>query len=114
MEAIYQGALVGFTDDLTKDRAGTYPIAAIVVGSAGSIEFAAVGSLGLGDLPTLDPLTEELLRDVPALLRYHIDTVLETRGALDTEAGLKEVAGVLRNTLHVVKILPKRRAEVTA
>jgi hypothetical protein len=113
MQATYQGAILGLTEDLTREGTATYTVAAIVLGTAGPLNFAAVGSLRLDHLPPLDPLTEELLRDLPALLRYQIDSVLDVRQPVDTDAGLRHVAAVLRNSLHVVKILPQRFDDIT-
>lgn len=97
----YYTATISHCLDLTDPDAVSIPVAVVLVGETGEYQTAAMVCL-TPKLLELKGISSEVLRDLPQLIRRHIDRVMTT---LDDGADLKVIAhslhDALRNSLHV-------------
>ncbi len=107
----YQSAVVGLCDDLTNPNASTTPLAVIVIGQCGGSHIGAVAYRETAGLDW-DPMTRDVLGDVPDLLQRHLDTAFKTNPRASLGAILRELYHSLRNSLHVVRIDEEQSVEV--
>lgn len=103
MKLNYQQAVVSLCFDLTNPEAVSTPVAVLLVAKTGRARIAAFASRHLEDSDH-DPLTREILADVPHLLERHLNAAF-SQGA-DLGAVLQKLHEALRNSLHVSEILP--------
>lgn len=112
MKLAFSRALVGFCTDLTEPNAPTLPVAVVFVGDFDGGRVAAVASRSLEGL-ALDPISRAMLKDVPAVLKRHVEQVLDT---LPQDVGGEEILyslhNALRNSLHVTDVLEPRVEEI--
>lgn len=109
MKLRYGYAVVSFCPDLTSPNVGSIPIAGLLVGEAGEHLVAAVAWLKLGEeVFRDDPILGAVMKDVPKLLRDHVDeawqTVRRDRGT--AEDLLFSLQNALRNSIHVSQVAP--------
>ena len=103
----YQRAIVSFCPDLRKPGLQSVPLAILLVGESDDGRFAGVASCLPASLKkSLDPISLEMLQDVPHMLRRHVDETMssieEENAPLDTI--LRKLHQALRNSLHVSSI----------
>jgi hypothetical protein len=103
MKLTYQQAIVSLCLDLTNPEAVSSPVAVLLVARTGRARIAAFASRHLKD-SDYDPITREVLADVPHLLERHLNAAFSQGEDLD--AVLRKLHGALRNSLHVSEILP--------
>lgn len=108
MQLDYQQAVVSFCDDLTDPSARSVPIGVLVVGEVkgGLTNIYIAGVACRTSFPTaIDPLTRDMLKAVPRLLKAHVNESLAgTPPATPLESVLLRLYDGLRNSLHVSKI----------
>jgi hypothetical protein len=113
MKVTHQGATISFCADLTSPTATSIPVAALVVGTTDHMSFAAVAAMVPVAPGGLDPISFDVLSDVPALIKDHVDAVLEM---LPKEAPIESILTTLhrrlRNSLHVAAISNDQTVEV--
>ena len=106
MKLRYRAAVIGFCPDLTDPAASSIPVACLLVGEAeGERLGAAVVVLPTEKQVALDDLSRMMLGDVPALLRRHLEEVMQTLPAdAPLETILYSLHNGLRNSLQVLEI----------
>jgi hypothetical protein len=114
MKLRYRTAIIGFCPDLTNPNAASVPVASLLVGEAERERLgAAVVVLPSDKRLALDELSRMMLGDVPALLRRHLDEVMQ---ALPFDAPLEKILyslhNGLRNSLQVLEISEETVLEV--
>lgn len=107
MKLGYQRALVSYCPDLTSPGAKSVPIAIMLVGEVAGERLAGIAYFLPNSLRMeLDPISREILEDVPTILRRHVDeaasAAADRRAPLDTI--LRKLHHDLRNSLHVSEI----------
>lgn len=103
MKLTYKQAVVSLCLDLTNSEASSTPVAVLLVARTGRARIAAFASRHFKDVEH-DPITREILADVPHLLERHLNSAF-ARGA-DLGSVLQQLHEALRNSLHVSEILP--------
>ena len=116
MKVTYHKAIISFCPDLTSPDALSLPLACLLVGEDGDGKrFAASAVLVPGSSLALDPLSRDLLSDVPHLLKRHVGAVLNH---LPRDAALEQILlslhDALRNSLHVAGIASPSEIDVAA
>jgi len=113
MKVQYQTATISFSPELTRPDARSVPVAVLLVGAAEEVRFAAVVALVPVSGTGMDPISYEVLGDVPGLLRDHVDRVM---GSLPADAGIETILTTLhrrlRNSLFVSAIDPPAELEL--
>lgn len=94
----YQQAIVSLSLDLTNPDAASRPVAVMLVGKADGWPVAAIACRRIHG--THDPVTNEILGDIPALLLRHLDRAFHPGAELPEV--LHKLHMSLRNSLHVV------------
>lgn len=113
MKVTYTNAVIGFCWDLTDAEAKSLPVAVLVVGTAENMAFAAVSSIAPSSPEDVDPISFDVLSDVPGLLKDHVAAALRTLDAgVPVEKLLTTLHARLRNSLHVASIGEPESAEV--
>jgi hypothetical protein len=114
MKLRYRTAVIGFCPDLTDPAASSIPVACLLVGEAeGERLGAAVVVLPTEKQVALDDLSRMMLGDVPALLRRHLEEVMQTLPAdAPLETILYSLHNGLRNSLQVLEIGEETSLEV--
>ena len=113
MKLHYRKALVSFCQDLTNPESSSVPVGILLVaeGENGSLVATAAG-IWAGILK-LDPISREIITDLPQLIKRHLS---EVRGSLGPNANIDSVLfglhDTLRNSLHVSGISETEALEV--
>ncbi len=116
MKVTYHEAIISFCFDLTDPKARSIPVACLLVGeSVEGTRFAASAVVLPGSSLDLDPLSREILADVPQLLKQHVGAVISDLPAdAPLEQILRSLHHILRNSLHVAATRPACEIEVAA
>jgi hypothetical protein len=95
-------AVVSFCPDLTSPSARSVPVAVLTLAEVdGTLLAAAFGR----DVLDVDPLTAEMLADVPELLKHQLSEIAARRGGTpNPKALLRAMQDALRNSLHIPTI----------
>ena len=75
MRLTYETATLSYCPDLTDGEAVSVPIAVLVVGKSGKAWFAAAAGIDAKRLG-VDPLSQEILSDLPHTIRRHMDEAM--------------------------------------
>ncbi len=103
MELKYRYAVVSFCADLTDATARSMPVAILMIAESNDEVIAvATGAYREHD----DPLASAFLKDVPNLLRVHVEDALSEHPDADAEAILCALQHSLRNSVHVSLVSP--------
>lgn len=103
MELKYRYAVVSFCADLTDSTARSMPVAILMIAESNDEVIAvATGAYREHD----DPLASAFLKDVPNLLRVHVEDALSEHPDADAEAILCALQHSLRNSVHVSLVSP--------
>lgn len=102
MKLKHRFAVVSWCPDLTDPNAVSIPVAVLLIAKAGRMNFAA--SMGMQVEGDLDAFEQDLLRDVPLLIRRYVDDFIKSNPAAKGNDVLLAVHHALRNSLHVSKV----------
>ena len=111
----YGSAIVSFCPDLTAPNGESIPLAGLLFGQVDDdgdddVRLAAVAWLEIPDqIFKADPIAAKIMRDLPSVLKEHVDEawesiVAEEDAATAAESLLAELHNSLRNSLHVSEI----------
>jgi len=103
MKLEYRYAVIGWCPDLTDPSATAVPAGIVLVGTLdGTTHLAAtLGGVISGEL---DPVSAAILRDVPDMIRRHVDDLLEQKPAPLPHEVLESLHHSLRNSLSVLSM----------
>lgn len=103
MKLKYQKAVIGFCQDLTSPNAKATPLAIAILGETPNYWLAGFAYRDVA--LRLDPISKEILADVPRLLHDYLNGALESlRPGDDLRAVLQRLHDSLRNSLSVLEI----------
>ncbi len=118
MQLDYQQAVVSFCYDLTDPSARSVPIGILVVGElkGSRTRLCIAGVASRTSFPAdLDPVTRDMLRAVPRLLKAHVSEAFGSMPpATPLETILHRLYDGLRNSLHVAEIGTVRHMDLGA
>ncbi len=129
MKATFQEAVLGFSYDLTDPDAAWLPVGTVVTGQSGGAVVASSVALHFDDeicslLETrygfrLDPISREVLQDIPRLIERQFSSELERQTTDERRREQARQRGVLwllhhglRNSLHVRSISEVSEEEI--
>lgn len=106
MNLRYTYAVISFCPDLTRVSEPSWPVAVLLAGEADHVRVAVATGLQPSRL-VLDRITMEVLADIPHLLKRQMQQAIEKLGAdADLEQLIRRIHDLLRNSLHVSRIVP--------
>lgn len=109
----YELATLSFSVDLTAPDASCVPIGVLVLVDLGEARLAVFVGVQPQEQGPLDPITFELLKDVPALVQEHLDQVM--RG-LPSDVDMRKILTALhtrlRNSIYVSDIQSEKSLDI--